>query len=118
MFGDVGEGIIAEDGICRIALDAVFSETIVTSNYQVFLQRYGEGDCYVLDRKPTYFIVKGTPNLAFGWEIKSRQIDFANLRLDQLSISDINVTELEEDYGASALDHIVEIQNERIGNLS
>ena len=116
MFGDIGEGIIAEDGICYVQIDPVFSETIVTYQYQVFLQKYGEGDCYVYERKATYFIVKGTPNLAFGWEIKAKQSDFAELRLENKNVRDIDVNDLAEDYGLLGIDHIKEIQNERIGN--
>lgn len=82
MFGDVGEGVIDETGLCYVFLDAVFAETITTSQYQVFLQRYGEGDCYVAERKPDYFVVKGEPGLSFGWELKAKQKDFDQLRLE------------------------------------
>ena len=63
-------------------LDAVFAETITTSQYQVFLQRYGEGDCYVAERNPDCFVVKGEPGLSFGWELKAKQKDFDQLRLE------------------------------------
>lgn len=83
MFGDVGEGVIDETGLCFVFLDPVFGETITTSQYQVFLQRYGEGDCYVSERHPDYFVVKGEPGLSFGWELKSKQKDFDQLRLER-----------------------------------
>lgn len=82
MFGDVGEGVIDETGLCYVFLDAVFAETITTSQYQVFLQRYGEGDCYVAERNPDCFVVKGEPGLSFGWELKAKQKDFDQLRLE------------------------------------
>ena len=83
MFGDVGEGVIDESGFCYVFLDPVFAETITTNQYQVFLQRYGQGDCYVSERKPDYFVVKGEPGLLFGWELKAKQKDFDQMRLDR-----------------------------------
>ena len=83
MFGDIGEGVIDESGYCYVFLDPVFAETISTNQYQVFLQRYGQGDCFVFERKPSYFVVQGEPGLAFGWELKSKQKDFDQLRLDR-----------------------------------
>lgn len=83
LFGDVGEGVIGEDGKCYIWLDAIFAETISTDQYQVFVQKYGDGDCYVLERCPSYFIVSGTVGMKFGWELKSRQADFDQYRLEK-----------------------------------
>lgn len=83
MFGDIGEGEIGEDGLCYIWLDPVFAQTISTDQYQVFLSRYGSGDCYVAERKGAFFTVAGTPGLSFGWEIKSRQADYDQRRLDR-----------------------------------
>ena len=83
MFGDVGEGVIDESGLCYVFLDPVFAETISTNQYQVFLQKYGQGDCFVLERKPDYFVVQGEPGLAFGWELKAKQKDFDQMRLEK-----------------------------------
>lgn len=83
LFGDVGEGVIGEDGLCYIWLDPVFAETINTAQYQVFLQRYGNGDCYIAGRHSGYFVVAGTPGLPFGWEIKAKQADFDQFRLEK-----------------------------------
>ena len=111
MFGDLGEGQIAEDGMCYVSIDSVFTETVDVSNleYQVYLQRYGEGDCYVAERKATHFIVKGTVGLKFGWEIKAKQSDFSQTRLgkkDDFAISNIN-------YANDAQEHLKMIQEER-----
>lgn len=111
IFGDVGEGVIAEDGLCYVYIDAVFAETVALNDYQAFLQRYGEGDCYVIERKSGYFVVKGTVGLKFGWEIKAKQADYTQLRLDETSIGktplpiDEYATELEQ--------HILDIQTQR-----
>lgn len=111
MFGDIGEGTIGEDGLCYISLDAVFAQTVVTQQYQVFLQRYGEGECWVRERKGAYFIVQGTPGLAFGWEIKAKQRDYDQLRLER---ADEPFTVPEQSYGADAAQYINEIRKERI----
>ena len=83
MFGDVGEGTIDKTGKCYVWLDDVFAETIDTDvQYQVFLQAYGEGNVYVNERSPSYFVVCGTPGLAFGWEIKAVQKGYDTVRLE------------------------------------
>ena len=111
MFGDIGEGRIGEDGKCYIWLDPVFAQTITTTQYQVFLQRYGSGECWVAERKGGYFIVQGTPGLAFGWEIKAKQRDYDQLRLEK---ADEPFTVPEQSYGADAAQYIDEIRKERI----
>ena len=111
LFGDVGEGVISDDGKCYVWLDPVFAETITTSQYQVFLQKYGDGDCWIADRKPGYFVVNGTPGLAFGWELKAKQKDFDQMRLDK---ADMAYEPNRTDYGAYAAQHITEIQKARV----
>ena len=82
-FGDIGEGITDENGVCYVFIDDVFAEVIDTNcAYQVFLQVYGEGTVYVEERNSSYFIVKGTENTKFGWEIKAVQKDYEMYRLD------------------------------------
>ena len=110
MFGDVGEGIISEDGLCYVWLDPVFAQTIATNHYQVFLQRYGEGDCWVGERRSGCFIVHGTPGLTFGWEIKAKQRDYDQLRLERDAEHFIVPTQT---YGIDAAKHIDEIRKER-----
>lgn len=82
MFGDVGEGEIGEDGSCRITLDEIFAQTISDTQYQVFLQCYGDGTCYVSERHGGFFIVCGTPGLRFGWELKGGQAGYDGVRLE------------------------------------
>lgn len=83
MFGDLGEGETDDTGICIIYLDDIFAETIdAECLYQIFLQPYAEGSLYVYERNPSYFIVKGTPGMKFGWEIKAVQKGFDTLRLE------------------------------------
>lgn len=111
LFGDVGEGVIGEDGYCYVTLDAIFAQTITTYQYQVFLQKYGPGDCWVKDRRGGYFIIEGTTGLAFGWEIKAKQADYDQLRLER---NDEKFTIPTQTYGEDAAKHIDDIQKERI----
>jgi hypothetical protein len=113
MFGDLGEGKIAEDGKCYVWLDSTFSETIKTQNYQVFLQKYGQGECYVTERTERYFVVEGTPDMKFGWEIKARQSGFENMRLDSYYEQDQNKQEEPMDYAQEAIRHLEIIKDER-----
>lgn len=81
-FGDINEAIIGEDGEVKVELDEVFLETVnTTETYHVFLTKYGEGDCYVSERHEKYFVIKGTPNLSVGFEVKAKQRGYEKERL-------------------------------------
>lgn len=108
MFGDIGEGQIANDGKCYVWLDPTFAQTIADTQYQVFLQKYGQGECWVSERKPNYFVVEGTQGLSFGWEIKAKQFGYEMNRLDRKDDWNISNT----DYGELAERYINNIQNE------
>lgn len=83
MFGDIGEGKTDDHGECIIAIDDIFSETANLKNqYQVFLQKNGNGDIWVSERNSKYFVVTGTPNLKFSWEIKAKQANYEFNRLE------------------------------------
>ena len=127
LFGDVGEGTIGDDGMCYIFIEPIFAETISLDQYQVFLQKYGDGECYISERKSNYFVVCGTCGLTFGWEIKAKQLDFNQKRLDykfeKLAVGNV-VDYMEEadraiaetetiDYAEEAINHINEIAEER-----
>ena len=86
MFGDIGEASISEDGTCLIDIDDIFQEsTNVGIEYYVFLQKEGDGDCWVDQKEQTYFTVKGTPGLKFVFEIKARQADYEHMRFADAS---------------------------------
>lgn len=86
MFSDIGSGLTDEDGFCYVMIDGLFSEVSRTdANYQVFLQKQDEGDIWVSEKYADYFIVTGTPNIGFDWEIKALQTGFENLRLDDFN---------------------------------
>lgn len=111
MFGDTGEGVIGEDGRCHVWLDPVFAQTVTTDQYQVFLQKYGSGDCWVAERRAACFVVEGTPNLAFGWELKARQRGFDQRRLDAPIEAPERST---EDFAAMAQAHINQLHEGRM----
>lgn len=86
IFGDIGEASISEDGTCLIDIDDIFQEsTNVGIEYYVFLQKEGDGDCWVDKKEQTYFIVKGTPGLKFAFEIKARQTEYEHMRFTDMS---------------------------------
>jgi len=93
-FGDIGEGQLDENGICVIEPDPLFDYSTTLKGYQVFLQKYGQGDCWVSERATGYFVVEGTPGLAFGWEIKARQSGY-----DQVRYDDPNALDLQSESG-------------------
>lgn len=84
MFGDIGAAQIDETGKCLIFIDEKFAQTVdLEYLYDVFLTKYGPGDCYVSERTASYFIIEGTKNLKFAWEVKTIQRDYENLRLEE-----------------------------------
>lgn len=114
MFGDIGDGQIGEDGKCYIWIDPMFAETITSDSYQVFLQKCGDGNCWISERRSNYFVVEGTPKLNFCWEIKAKQSDFDQRRMEkETQYLDIDTV----DYGELGINHIKEIQNEREGKI-
>lgn len=88
-FGDIGEAQTDENGQARIDIEPLFAETVNTScPYQVFLQPYCDGNFYVSERAENYFIVSGTPNGAFGYEIKAKQKGYERNRLSSYNSAD------------------------------
>ena len=107
LFGDVGEGVIGEDGLCYVPIEPVMAQTI-SGKYQVFLQAYGEGTIYVKERRGGYFVVAGAPGVEFGWEVKAKQADYDQLRLETAP-DDVDITNL-VDYGGEAAQHITQLR--------
>ena len=126
-FGDIGEGTIGDDGMCYIFIEPIFAETVTLNQYQVFLQKYGDGECYVSERKSDHFVVCGTVGLSFSWEIKAKQLGYDQKRLDYrfkrvangntvdyVEEADRAIEETETiDYAEEAINHINEIAEER-----
>ena len=105
-FGDIGETILDNEGYSYVYIDSLFSETVNTQRkYQVFLSIYGEGTANVVKRTPIYFVIKGTPGIEVGYEIKAKRKGYEDYRLER----DINPWRKGEEHG---LDE--DYNNERI----
>lgn len=84
-FGDIGSGQTDENGECYVFFDDIFRETIAgNTEYVVFLQKEGPGDLWVSEKAADYFVVKGAPDTPFSWELKAKQKNFADERLEEL----------------------------------
>lgn len=95
-FGDVGEGII-KDGECIVYIDDIFSECVNTKvSYQVFTQCYS-GNINKIERFENYFIIYGSENTEFAWELKAKRLGFENNRLEKvLKFEETNTKEIED----------------------
>lgn len=110
MFGDVGTGQTDESGKCYIYFEPVFQETVSADyTYCVFLQKEGKGDIWVSEKTADYFLVEGTPNLAFSWEAKVKQRDYEYRRLDPL---DRSQDEKDTDYEVLAAVYLANYEKE------
>lgn len=120
-FGDIGEGVTDDNGICIVYVDDIFGETIDSNiKYQVFVQPYGDRHIYVDSREDNYFVVKGEPCTSFAWEIKAVQIDG---NLHRTETFDKNTVEIDSmsilmEYVDTANDHTEEmIEDEMVKGL-
>lgn len=93
-FGDIGESITDDNGECRVDIDPKFLSA-VKDKYHVFIQPYGDAQLSV-SRYEKYFIVKGTPNTEFSYEIKAVQKD-NDIRFKEVKITE--ETEGDAEYG-------------------
>ena len=101
LFGDIGEAVLDEEGLCYIDIDDIFSETITTKiEYQVFLQKEGPGDCWIADKQSGFFVIQGTPGLKVAWELKAKQADY---KLERLELKDNGLDEYTNSYDQDSL---------------
>lgn len=127
-FGDIGESVISDDGTCMIDIDDIFQESAnVGIKYYVFLQREGEGDCWIAEKEQNYFVVKGTPGLKFSFEIKARQIEYEHMRFADpgdtayTDARDIEISEPDyesEETEVSEPDYESELTNDRLSIIN
>ena len=97
-FGDIGTSVISPDGQDIVPIDYIFKNTINTNaEYSVFLQKEGDGDLWVDEKDPLFFIVKGTPNLKYSWELKAVQKDYEIIYMNEESSGlEISTNDTEE----------------------
>ena len=112
LFGDIGEAQLDSDGLCYVDIDDIFSETIAEKvEYQVFLQKEDEGDCWVADKQQRYFVIRGTPSLKVAWELKAKQKNYALTRLEPAD-SNLDEYEIVTDTKNTLLDAYINEQEE------
>lgn len=73
------------------------------------MQKEGQGDIWVKEKTEEYFIVEGTPSLAFSWEAKARQRDYEYQRLE---VFDTSEDEPEADYESLAITYLNQYEKE------
>lgn len=93
-FGDIGESATDDEGNCRVDIDPMFLSA-VKGKYHVFIQPYGDAQLSV-SRYEKYFVVTGTPNTEFSYEIKAVQKD-NDIRFKEVKITE--ETEGDVEYG-------------------
>ena len=63
------------------------------------MQKEGQGDIWVEEKTDSYFVVRGTENLKFSWEIKAIQKDYEFERLEKFDNSEKEeVIDYEKEY--------------------
>lgn len=113
MFGDIGEGITDENGECIVEIGDIFTETVTTRiEYQVFLQKEWQGDLWIEKKEENYFIVHGTPNLKFAWELKAKQKDYEYVNLEEDVDREEEVPESPENILNAELETLIKEQEE------
>lgn len=116
-FGDIGTAQINDQGICYVSIDDIFAETVNAGiEYQVFLQKEGQGDLWVDSKEAAFFVVKGTPGLKFSWELKVIQSGFEYLRLDDTALSD-KIPDIQTELYQILLQELVDYEKEMEGLL-
>ena len=113
-FGDIGETILDSEGYSYVYIDSIFSETVNTQRkYQVFLSVYGEGSANVVERTPIYFVIKGTPGIEVGYELKAKRKGYEDHRLER-EVNNWKIGEnhgLDEDYNHERIEFNKKIEN-------
>lgn len=119
MFGDIGEGITDENGECIVEIGDIFTETVTTRiEYQVFLQKEGKGDLWIEKKEENYFIVHGTPNLKFAWELKAKQKDYEYVNLEEDVDREEKLPESPENILNAELESLIKEQEELLNETA
>lgn len=89
-FGDNGSAEIGADGTCKIEFEKIFAETIdLTKGYQVSITQTSEKATKWVEKKGNYFIVYGESGATFDWFVVARQRDYADVRLAEIEIPNV-----------------------------
>lgn len=126
VFGDIGKASISEDGTCLIDIDDIFQESANTEfTYYVFLQKEGEGDCWIEEKEATHFTVKGTPGLKFSFEVKAMQVAYEHMRFADpaetaydRAVEDLDYNYMTESTEVEEPDYESELEEDRIAIIN
>lgn len=94
-FGDIGSNKTNKKGSCKIEIDKIFLQTVEKDDYKVFIQKLGDGDLYV-EKHDGYFIVKGTPELEFDYEVKAIQKGYKDMRFKEAERKENKLKEVDK----------------------
>ena len=74
---------------------------------------YGEGSANVVERTPIYFVIKGTPGIEVGYELKAKRKGYEDHRLER-EVNNWKIGEnhgLDEDYNHERVEFNKKIEN-------
>ena len=84
---DTGKGAtkLTDLNTCEgvILLDNIYKESIDTSDYYIFLTKYGKGDIWIKEQTDNYFIVESDNPVKFNWKVEGNRKGFENARLEE-----------------------------------
>lgn len=95
-FGDLGSGIVGEDGKAFIEIDDIVTECMNTEiPYHVYFteevpemltdEEFKQRSLLRLVKTtPTYFVLKGEPGAEFTWELKAKRKGYEHIRAEKL----------------------------------
>ncbi|WP_251861976.1 phage tail spike protein [Clostridium sp. Marseille-Q2269] len=93
-FGDLGSGIVGEDGIAIVAIEDMVTEVMNTDipyhvtyteivPYELTDKEVKKRSPFrLVEMKPTYFIFRGEPNTHFTWELKAKRKGYEQVRAE------------------------------------
>ena len=94
LFFDYGRGSLI-NGECKINIDEIFKETVnLEIAYDVFITKYGQGDVWIKEKNPNFFIVNGNTDIEFCWQLVAKQKNYENIRLQENN----KIKEMNEDF--------------------
>lgn len=87
-FGDLGYGVINENGECVVYVDEIVKECLnMNIKYHVFPSVY-HGRIDRIERYKEYFTVYGEAGTEFSWELKGKRLNYETNRLDVINLVD------------------------------
>lgn len=106
--------------IKQLRMASTYYDEIVSGRMTFwFLQKEGDGDIWIAEKDTEFFMVRGTPNLKFSWEVKCIQKNFEHLRLDEKEVQEAaqkDARDTQKDYNI-IIDTVVEDYDKEMEEL-